>query len=704
MRRVAFHIAMLLVPTLVVAQLPSLLNSSGVIHNSGTVKIYGDARITQDTINGRVEYLRDNADSQLVAHTTYNYLYFAGRSVKDMYDASRPVVSFGTFQTANADVEIDLIPTTWIAANGTVNHEGRINPGRYSGTVRLNGNATQDIYGKGLIPILELDNDSGAAVSRGGGLRVFHRVDLQNGELFVTPLDNLALMNDAWIWRRATGRVSDEITADTRVNLRYYGTDPILTGRELTRSRNLLADLVQDAPAGVTLTRDAWVNDSMTINAHLHTEESDTVRHSLYYTSANDPVYGALWPEINGTMIRTNLVVGRPMRMNHEYSSLSFPRSIDRGSVRRLRLRMKPSTLPLPLDDILFKNKRFMQFSALTDNDEIVTDSTYDLSMSWGWRARIDSLRETAGVIETLPQLVGREDQLVLLRYYDSTYQAYGFSRTPTNTSPDPNRIWQHSSSQFIRASGDYAIGLSTGPIWVLNGMLLLEGAMRTIGDSVPPLMATDLAQRGLLPDVPPPIYPYTLDQISIGDTAIAIGDSIVDWVTVEFRTEQFADGNPALIESLLLTRDGRLLDPQTLRPKVIAGISAGLYYLVVRHRNHLSIMTNDFVLVDRSNIRSTVDFSRGVNMLGGAASMRIVSTFGGRRFFAMPAGNTDGGLVTRSLSEGIDRNDMTLIWQNRPLINVYSIFDSNLDGVITTEDWNLSWNNRQRDNSAIPR
>lgn len=706
-------IAILFLCSMIVrAQLPYRLSSDGVIYNSGTVKIYGDARIAQDTIWSTVEYLRDRADSQIVAHTTYDEVRFSGRSRKMMVDSSKPVVSTRLFSSDNNSVEFELSPNTWIETNGTLRHDGLINPGRRDGTMKLRGDSLQDISGTGLIPILELANNSGAVVTRGVGLRVVERLDLQKGRLNVTSQDNLAMQRDSWIWRQWSGSVNDELSSDQRINVRYYGDSVILTGPELTRSQSLLADLVQDARPGVVLSRDAWVNDSLIVNAHLFTEENNTVRHTLFYTSQKDPLYGSRWPEINGTMERTNLVVGRPMRMNHEFSALSFPRAVDQGAVRRIRLRMKPKNTPLPLDDISFKVDRFMQFAALTNIGDIVPDSTYDMSMTWGWRARTDSTFETPAVIETIPilrgrddqLLQGREDQLVLLRYFDNSYQPYGFSQTPTNASNDQFSMWQYSSSRFIRASGDYAIGLSTGPVWVLNARLLLEGAMRSTGDSVAPVMATDLAQRGLVPDVPLRIYPYSLDNVAFGDTAIAVGDSIVDWVTVEFRNDPFINGSPALIETVLLTKDGRLLDPQTLRPRVISGISAGLYHLAVRHRNHLSIITEAPILVDRSTVHTTVDFTNGAGMLGGAASMRLLSTYQGRRFFGMPAGNTDGGDADILLAEGINRSDMHLIWTNRQLIDQYSVFDANLDGVVTTLDWNYSWNNRQRDNSVVSR
>jgi hypothetical protein len=69
-----------------------------------------------------------------------------------------------------------------------------------------------------------------------------------------------------------------------------------------------------------------------------------------------------------------------------------------------------------------------------------------------------------------------------------------------------------------------------------------------------------------------------------------------------------------------------------------------------------------------------------------------------------MTAGNTDGGLAVLGRAEVITDDDMLGIWTSRGVVQRYSIFDTNLDGVVTTLDWDTSWNNRGRDNSAIPR
>lgn len=132
------------------------------------------------------------------------------------------------------------------------------------------------------------------------------------------------------------------------------------------------------------------------------------------------------------------------------------------------------------------------------------------------------------------------------------------------------------------------------------------------------------------------------------------------------------------------------MLDPQTLRPRIIAGIPAGLYNIAVRHRNHLAAITEDKILVNRGNIGYVVDFTTGVGVFGGAASQKLIGTDGsGRRWFGLIAGEANFG------SE-IDRADYNLVWDNRNLES-YTVFDTDLNGIVTTRDVNVTWNNRGR-------
>lgn len=668
----------------------SLMRSDGMIYNTGTIRVRGDAVIAQDTMGGTFRYERNNADSQLVAHLTYTNLHFEGVSVKKMLDASEPVIADSLFWSVDTNVVIDLIPASYIRANRTVRHEGFVNPGQRQGRFVLMGTENQDVSGKGMVPILELNNIAGASMTRNAAFRIYERLDLQVGQLTNSAADNIDMQRSAWIWRDDSGSIVNEPRWDTRVNLRYYGDSLMLGGGEMVRNQTAIGHLVQDDIAGVMLPWDIYVNDSLILRGHIFTEESPTAQHELLYTNTIDPWYDGLWPEIIGTMVRTNIPSDRSLLMNNAHTTVYFA-AADRGAVQHWALRSMPQTTPLPLTDITFKVNRYLQMEARLADGSIVPDSTFSLTFGYAWRNRELGPNETpASAIETISQLRGQEQDLVLMRYDGTSYEEYGLSRMPTQTAVALPEVWRYSTTQFVRANGDYAIGLATGPVWVLNTKVFLEGPLRTYGENFTPVMATDLALRGLIPNTAPNIYPYSLDPDRLLDTATVIGDSIVDWVTVEFRTSPSASEPPKLIETLLLTKDGQMLDPQTLRPRIIAGIPAGLYNIAVRHRNHLAAITEDKILVNRGNIGYVVDFTTGVGIFGGAPSQKLIGTDAtGRRWFGLIAGEANFG------SE-IDRTDYNLVWDNRNL-ETYTVFDTDLNGIVTTRDINVTWNNRGR-------
>ena len=531
-------------------------------------------------------------------------------------------------------------------------------------------------------------------------MQIVERLDLQLGTMTNAPTDNIVMLEDAWIWRDDGGFIAEEPSYTNRYNLRYYGTAPMFVEREAVLNTTAIGKMYQDDAAGVTLTRSITVNDSLVLRGNIYTEEDATTRHELAFSPAFDPTYVEMWAEVDGTFVRTTLVQGQVQRMNNRFTTVEFQSFATDGlPVTQYALRSKPKTVPLPLTDITFKVDRFLQMEARNASGDAVTDSTgWELTFGYAWRnAPVDPV-ETQGIIETIPQLVGQEADLVLMRYdpiVQLSYNEYGLHTAPTSATANPPEAWRFGRTQLVRANGDYAIGLSTGPIWVLNTRLLMEGPLRTYGENFTPTMATDLAQRGLLPDIAPDIYPYNLDPDRTLKQASAIGDSVVDWVTVEFRNSPTSSAPPALVETLLLLRDGRVVDPRSLQPPIIADIPAGQYNIAVRHRNHLAIITEDKVLVSRSNIGYVVDFASGVGVFGGAAAQKLVGTAGGTRHFGLIAGEVQG-------DDDILRSDYNLVWDNRNT-EAYTLYDTDLNGIVTTRDLNVSWNNRER-SSVAPR
>lgn len=87
---------------------------------------------------------------------------------------------------------------------------------------------------------------------------------------------------------------------------------------------------------------------------------------------------------------------------------------------------------------------------------------------------------------------------------------------------------------------------------------------------------------------------PYSEDPRSI----LEIPNDIVDWVMVELRETE--NGPVIHSKSALLHKDGRIVADDGVNGTIRLSADAGNYYIVVKHRNHLTIMSN--IAVNLSN------------------------------------------------------------------------------------------------------
>lgn len=112
--------------------------------------------------------------------------------------------------------------------------------------------------------------------------------------------------------------------------------------------------------------------------------------------------------------------------------------------------------------------------------------------------------------------------------------------------------------------------------------------------------MNADLQMAGLLPTT----EPYTALGFTVNNTGANLGtavnsltgdNTIVDWVVVEARST-----TTTIAESVvaLLQKDGDVVAIDGLSPVVFSTLSAGMYHVAVRHRNHLGVMTQNTVML----------------------------------------------------------------------------------------------------------
>ncbi|MDQ5767017.1 cadherin domain-containing protein [Thiothrix subterranea] len=167
-----------------------------------------------------------------------------------------------------------------------------------------------------------------------------------------------------------------------------------------------------------------------------------------------------------------------------------------------------------------------------------------------------------------------------------------------------------------------------------------LQGAYK----STDKMMRGDLHRLGLMPQLQPYGelktafgYATSSDMVSPFDykgteTASAAvlaatgGDAPVDWVLVELRNV-FDPGKRVAVAAGLLQRDGDIVDAATgSKVLPITNADDGLYYIAIRHRNHLAVMTKEPVSVSRG-IPAAVDFTALTTKVYDSVGARLESS-----------------------------------------------------------------------------
>ncbi|MDZ7821139.1 MAG: hypothetical protein U5N26_04610 [Candidatus Marinimicrobia bacterium] len=166
---------------------------------------------------------------------------------------------------------------------------------------------------------------------------------------------------------------------------------------------------------------------------------------------------------------------------------------------------------------------------------------------------------------------------------------------------------------------------------------------------------------------------------------------NMVDWVLVELR-ESASGATIAQAVGCLLS-DGSVTDTTGTNGLSFEGLESSTpYYIVVRHRNHLSVMSASAVQIDGTNDADEFDFTAG-NAYGntGDLAMKPVGSE-----YAMYAGdaNENGQVQT---------TDKNSYWNNETGKAGYLPSDFNLNGQSQTTDINNYWRINVGKGSQVP-
>ncbi|HZW38119.1 MAG TPA: hypothetical protein VFF33_02355 [Ignavibacteriaceae bacterium] len=203
----------------------------------------------------------------------------------------------------------------------------------------------------------------------------------------------------------------------------------------------------------------------------------------------------------------------------------------------------------------------------------------------------------------------------------------------------------------------------------VANLKVFLQGPYQVDGT-----MLTYLNQFSMLPLTSATPYPALTYGYTPSTLASMPNADVVDWVLVELRT---STTTKVMTRAGLLTKSGAIVDLDGLSPLKFSSLNSGDYYVVVRHRNHLAVMSSNVIPLSPSS--ALYDFTTSQTQAFGTNPLMDLT--GTNTVFGMLSGDADG-------DGNVNVNDYNSVGFSMFTIG-YLIEDQNLNVGVSSEDFN---------------
>jgi hypothetical protein len=174
----------------------------------------------------------------------------------------------------------------------------------------------------------------------------------------------------------------------------------------------------------------------------------------------------------------------------------------------------------------------------------------------------------------------------------------------------------------------------------------------------------------------------------------VAIPSEAVDSINIEIRDSVSAAGSTIreFTSAWLLTNGSICSFSDTTKTYAqFVSTAAGQYYIVVRHRNHLAIMSSSSQSLDASTSPGVYDFTTSMSQAFGTDPMEAVGSF-----FALLGGDGNG-------DGGVDAIDKNTVWRPTNGTSGYLEADFNLDGGVDAIDVNTVWRPNNGTGTQVP-
>lgn len=212
-------------------------------------------------------------------------------------------------------------------------------------------------------------------------------------------------------------------------------------------------------------------------------------------------------------------------------------------------------------------------------------------------------------------------------------------------------------------------VSYRTEAIWI-NIKLQLEGAYNAETGE----MNSFLRDKNLLPlSQPFNDFPWNYGGEEQVQQMASIPANAVDWILVELRDAESQE----LVHqrAAWLLKDGQVMDVSGRLGVPFFGVNPNEpYYILVRHRNHLDVMSSVAVTLEEG-----YDFSLASNQVAGLNQLEEVA----ENVFALKAGDVNGNGV-------VSIEDFSVYHRQIATLNEYRIGDLSMDGAVSVKDYNI--------------
>ncbi|HFE54006.1 MAG TPA: hypothetical protein ENK07_11210 [Bacteroidetes bacterium] len=234
---------------------------------------------------------------------------------------------------------------------------------------------------------------------------------------------------------------------------------------------------------------------------------------------------------------------------------------------------------------------------------------------------------------------------------------------------------------RYGTAFGKFTVSEAVDSVLV-DVTVMLEGPYDADGDT----MKTALLDQGLIPTSQPyNVAPWNYDG---SESVASVPAGVVDWVLVEIRSGTESSTQVAR-RACFLKSDGSVVDLDGASPVKLQA-AAGDYYIVIYHRNHLSVMTANVVSLNTASATSYDFTTGGDRFYGGSSGAKELET----GVWGMTAGDANA-------SGGIYAEDYTAYQTSQGNEGYNESADFNLSGGVYAEDYTLYQINQGKESNV---